>query len=406
MKLIPIRQGLKICGKGASSLLPKASVFDVRVACISGKAMKTEAELALPKPKPWPYQEKGYNNFWGWIDGTTKRLNENSKVIFVEGPVATGKTAFAKALAEDLEMKYFPMVNMDSWYVNSYGYDLRQLDDKLPQKLKSYDFSNFAKNPKDPRATCMQFRLLNSKYSQYVDALAHLLNTGQGVVLDRSWYSDMVFVEAMHQCEYMKKDARDYYFRVRDNIWQWTMRPHLVIYLDSPVSVITSNLQKRGKGEEKALTPKFLEVMEDVYKHQYLKSISDHAELLIYDWSTPGEPEVVVDDIERIDFDNYELHSPKMEDWRLDKEYDWAEKRHMYTDKKSYVMADFLLPEFDIPELIQTGEEGEILNRVYGTAPGEEYDEGYNADMGDTGILFKTKITRDVLKMPEPAAAK
>lgn len=40
--------------------------------------------------------------------------------------------------------------------------------------------------------------------------------------------------------------------------------------------------------------------MEQVYKQQYLKDISQHAELLVYDWSEPGETEVIVEDIERI----------------------------------------------------------------------------------------------------------
>lgn len=40
--------------------------------------------------------------------------------------------------------------------------------------------------------------------------------------------------------------------------------------------------------------------MEEVYKNNYLKDISTHAELLVYDWSNGGEIELVVEDIERI----------------------------------------------------------------------------------------------------------
>lgn len=53
---------------------------------------------------------------------------------------------------------------------------------------------------------------------------------------------------------------------------------------------------------------------------------STHAELLIYDWSEEGESEVVVEDIERIDF-TIDKHSPKMEDWKLNDEDAWGEKR-------------------------------------------------------------------------------
>lgn len=40
--------------------------------------------------------------------------------------------------------------------------------------------------------------------------------------------------------------------------------------------------------------------MEEVYKNNFLKDISNHAELLVYDWSNGGEIELVVEDIERI----------------------------------------------------------------------------------------------------------
>lgn len=40
--------------------------------------------------------------------------------------------------------------------------------------------------------------------------------------------------------------------------------------------------------------------MEDVYKNDFLKDISTHADLLVYDWSNGGEIELVVEDIENI----------------------------------------------------------------------------------------------------------
>jgi NADH dehydrogenase (ubiquinone) 1 alpha subcomplex subunit 10 len=42
-----------------------------------------------------------------------------------------------------------------------------------------------------------------------MDALAHLFNTGQGVVMDRSPYSDFVFIEAMTKCGYSDKKGNE-----------------------------------------------------------------------------------------------------------------------------------------------------------------------------------------------------
>jgi NADH dehydrogenase (ubiquinone) 1 alpha subcomplex subunit 10 len=117
------------------------------------------------------------------------------------------------------------------------------------------------------------------------------------------------------------------YYRWREDNLGELMKPHLVIYLDTPAATVEDNLKRRGQGEEKVFTREVLEKMEDHYKQNYLKTISEHAELLIYDWTIPGESEVVVEDIERVDFDRFDKHDPKMNDWRLKEDWDWCEKR-------------------------------------------------------------------------------
>lgn len=90
-----------------------------------------------------PLTEKGYNNVHCFFDHTTKRFDENSKVVFVEGLPAIGKSDFAEQLAEDLDMKYFPMVTMDLCYITHTGCDIRTLDPKLPKSVRSYDEKRF-----------------------------------------------------------------------------------------------------------------------------------------------------------------------------------------------------------------------------------------------------------------------
>lgn len=53
-------------------------------------------------------------------------------------------------------------------------------------------------------------------YSQYIDALAHILSTGQGVVLDRSVYSDFVFLESMFSQGYVSRGGESYFLIVTD----------------------------------------------------------------------------------------------------------------------------------------------------------------------------------------------
>ena len=59
------------------------------------------------------------------------RLDENSKLIVVDGAHAIGKSEFAKELAEDLDMVYYPYPRMDDILINSYGVDVRKYDDLM-----------------------------------------------------------------------------------------------------------------------------------------------------------------------------------------------------------------------------------------------------------------------------------
>lgn len=355
---------------------------------ISGKTMR--GGKPLTKPKPWDYENKKYGLFQAMYDKTLKRFDENSKLIVVDGPVAANKTKFVKELAEELEMAHFPAVTMDMLYINPYGYDMRKLDPQLPMKVRSFDVRNFCENPNHVNVAEFQIRMYMQRFSQYVDALAHILSTGQGVVLERSCYSDFVFLETLFKHNYISKGARSVYYELRQNTITELLKPHLVIYLDVPVSKVLENIKNRKIDYEvnsKVFTEKYLSDQEAIYKQEYLKDISTHAELLVYDWSNGGETEVVVEDIERIDFDRFDKHDPKIKDWRLEKDWDYCEARILYCNQKADLMNYFNVPRFDVPELLRSPEDSKIFHEVWNDAPGMKYAKGYNADMGDTGTV-------------------
>lgn len=360
---------------------------------ISGKTLRGDRKLV--KPKPYDYLNKKYDVFRAMVDKTLKRFDENTKVIVVDAPPASNKTAFAKELAEELEMKHFPEITMDNYFINPYGYDMRKLDPLLPPNCRSFDIKNFCENPTHRNVAQFQIIMYQERFSQYVNALAHVLSTGQGVVLERSCYSDFVFLETLYKHKYISKGARSVYYEIRGNTLPELMKPHLVIYLDIPVSKVKENIKKRNNDYEvksKVFTDEFLTNLESIYKQEYLKDISTHAELLVYDWSNGGETEVVVEDIERIDFDRFDKHDPKMKDWRLEKDWDYCEQRILYCNEKCDLMNYFNVPRLDVPELLRSPEESKVFHEVWNNAPGSKYAYGYNADMGDKGLLTKLKL--------------
>lgn len=377
------------------------AVPGVRTIC--GKAFKIDT--GIPKPTPYPYKTKRYGNIQRLFDKTTSRFDENSKIIVVDGPIASGKTAFAKALADDLDMLYLPEANLDMIYINDYGFDLRTLDNQLPEACRSFDVKDFCRDPNNRLVAMFQINMYSTRFSQYIDALAHLMSTGQGVVLDRSVYSDFVFLESMTRQGYISKPARSVYYEIKLNTITELMRPHLVIYLDVPVAKVQENLQKRAipyETNSKVFSDAYLNTMETCYKQQFLKQISDHSELLVYDWSNGGDVEVVVEDVERIDFDRYTKHDKKLVDWRLDDEEEWAVARNQYADNKADLMNYFNVPRFDVPELVTDADDHKHATDILNEAPGEKFARGYNASQGDTNLLFKfDKYYRETLPCRE-----
>lgn len=207
---------------------------------IMGKALRESLPPRPPKPAPFDYVNKNYGWLRSIVDRTTHRFDENTKVLIVEGPVAAGKTEFAKNLADDLGMKHFPEANMDIHYVRPNGIDIRMFDKDIPEDTRTFDHINFNLSPNNRLAGNFQIMMYIARYHQYIDALAHLLNTGQGVVLERSPYSDFVFLEAMMSQNYISKGVKSVYYELRANTIEELMRPHLVIYLDVPVDKVCS----------------------------------------------------------------------------------------------------------------------------------------------------------------------
>lgn len=83
----------------------------------------------------------------------------------VEGPIAAGKSDFAKKLAEDLDMHFVSPARMDDIYINAYGFDLRTLDDKLPPGARSFDEKKFLADPKNRLTAAFQMQLYSQKYA-------------------------------------------------------------------------------------------------------------------------------------------------------------------------------------------------------------------------------------------------
>ena len=164
------------------------------------------------KPPPYDYQ---FNDVRWWTvdDATTSRLDENSKLIVVEGAHAVGKTELAKKLADEFEMKYIPPPNIvEEIYTGPYGIDYRKYNNYYPDWFKCWEEKDFFRDPTqtpDP-GTCDRFmyEIYKLKFEHQLNAIVHILNTGQGVVMEGCANSDYIHFEAAYRQGWVQHESK------------------------------------------------------------------------------------------------------------------------------------------------------------------------------------------------------
>ena len=110
------------------------------------------------------------------------RINENSKVLIVDGNVGVGKEAFAARIAKNFDMRLFPSTpDLTCFTGQDSPFDIRSLDHLLPPSLRSYDLTRFLaeSTPEAGQVSRLQWPWYIQKFLTYLSALEHLMHTGE-----------------------------------------------------------------------------------------------------------------------------------------------------------------------------------------------------------------------------------
>lgn len=345
-----------------------------------------------PYPEPYPYWKKKYNIVGRFFDKTTRRFNENTKVIVVEGNVAVGKKDFAKRLAKEFDMKYFgPTTEEDAFTMNDYNYDVRQLNYLLPESVKMYDLTRFLNEKHPEKGSVARFMIpwFHAKYLNYYKVMRHVLNTGQGAVMVRSVYSDVVFLEAMRRMGYITPQFLTYYKDLRDNSVCELVKPHLHIYLDAPLSVIRQRINERNNPDEvksTVLNDKYLEAISDIYRNSFLPKMRRSGEVVEIDWAEVGtdmDMDVIAEELQAINLEPESSDSTQFEDWRVKTEDDWTVFRHL-CDNLTHQCNKLITPlPYDAPESMYTQEQAELYEKVVRQHPAVKFQGGWAPELGN-----------------------
>ncbi|XP_023670610.2 NADH dehydrogenase [ubiquinone] 1 alpha subcomplex subunit 10, mitochondrial [Paramormyrops kingsleyae] len=316
--------------------------------------------------------------WWAYALGerTTPRFKENSKIISIDGNLASGKGALAQKLADKLGMMYMP--EPDTHYLDKMTGEKEPLDTRFNGNCS---LEKFYRDPMaaDGNSYRLQSWMYHVRLLQYSDAIEHLLTTGQGVVLERSPFSDLVFLEAMAKQGYIRKQCVDHYNEIRGISLCEFLPPHLVVYVDVPAEEVQKKLKQSREAYLQNIPLSYLKSIEDAYKKTFLPQISTTSEVLVYDTAQAQDIEKVAEDIEYLKFDK----GP----WLEQDDVTFHYMRMLVEDKQRVAnltcIANFL------PEVTIGAHDNDASYYAYQSLPGKKYAPGYNADVGDKNIWLK-----------------
>ncbi|CAH8867189.1 unnamed protein product [Trichobilharzia szidati] len=262
---------------------------------ISTLRLAVDGDIKLAKPPRFDYFARGDNVLSAIFDRAGNRFNDNTKVILVEGNIASGKSNVAAKLAEQFGMAYFPDPTEDDIYVNKMvdpPFDFRCHNCLLPDFAKYYTCEMFWNEPdlvKNGKGLFLQYHFYLRRYWNYLTALCHLFNTGQGVVIDRGPFSEFAFADAMHKCNYLSERGllwfKQNHALTVPNLW----KPHILVYIKAPISQIRERIKKRNIPWEvnaRNLTDDFLNAYEDILGKYYLDHMNRYCYVLTVDGSS------------------------------------------------------------------------------------------------------------------------
>ena len=368
------------------------------------------------KPKAWDWERKKFSHVLGFIgvDRNIERFDENSVVISIEGNIGVGKSTFAKALTDALGMRFYPEPDFDLLFKRADGFDFRTMNYRLPESYHFVDHKLFYLNPDHRSIPMYQHNFFLYRVWQYMDVLAHVLSTGQGVVTDRSPWSCLAFQTAAHKMKFgfCGKSFLHFCKHVREEVTPNILRPHVVIYLDAPADVCLDRVRKRGIPHEvnsKAMCKEYLEHIEFTYKDHILPELEGHSEVLVYDWQDPPDIDLVIDDLSSLNVHEH-AEGEKMEDWRYSSEYFYDLLRRYYTLQREEVYGLFNRDRFWAPDMLPGIDDLDPAKEIFcvlGPKTREETNHDKPMDALKTflapNFIGKTYLDRiEIEKFPEP----
>ena len=170
-------------------------------------------------------------------------------MVTIEGNIGSGKTTVARHITNYMpDTKFFP----------------------APGRAKNPHWKSFHEDPAG-HALEMQSWFLRERLRVYTDALKHMEEARESVVLDFSIWSDEIFATAHHEHGYMTAAQFAQYKALSDEIFALNLPPpHLTIVLHADAGIC---LRRSAGLERPVLDEPYLQRLDELHRERYLRDL-------------------------------------------------------------------------------------------------------------------------------------
>eukprot|EP00003_Mantamonas_plastica_P023229 TRINITY_DN4138_c0_g1_i1.p1 TRINITY_DN4138_c0_g1~~TRINITY_DN4138_c0_g1_i1.p1 ORF type:complete len:348 (+),score=120.65 TRINITY_DN4138_c0_g1_i1:419-1462(+) len=208
---------------------------------------------------------------------TTQTGIESARIVIIEGNISAGKSTLTRQLGKLTGFKEFLEPTLNNTYLEKFYED--------PKKW----------------ALTMQVWLLRQRYKIYVHALKYVLETGNGVILDRSIFSDSVFAEQNTIDENIDSVGYEYYKALRAQLLDNLPIPHVTLYLDTSAEVCYNRIHDvRARDFEEGIPLAYLAGLNKCYLNFVEQMKETGSSVVAIDWNDFGDVETIAEQVKEM----------------------------------------------------------------------------------------------------------
>lgn len=199
-------------------------------------------------------------------------------LVIVEGNISAGKSTLTRDLAATLGYRVF----LEPTTTNPY-------------------LADFYRDPKR-FALKMQIYMLRRRYRVYLAALKHIVETGEGAVLDRSIFSDWVFAEKNRLDGNIDSEGFWYYTQLRAKMLEQLPYPHFTVYLDVAPGVCHERIhgvRKRAAEVDSGIPLEYLQGLDTCYQLFLREMRAQGSTIVSFDWANFGSVDQIKSEMVR-----------------------------------------------------------------------------------------------------------